>query len=726
MSDRVGIVILVYNKADIAVACLRSLVFAKSSVPFEVYVLDNASRLDESEKVKAELDRHRREGRLQGVFVRSVTNHGYPRGNNFGIKHFLGRGGFSHICLLNSDVVVTDHWLDRLVAKNADAIGPITNACGNEQTVPIPFSIAPTDEGIEAANVFARERWRTYEGFTHTTRFLGFFCFLARVELFCVVGFLDEAFGRGAYEDDDYCIRMLRAGYSLVVARDVFVYHWGGASFGQLSGSAFRRSLRANRRRLEEKYGEDWHDRSVLPLHSVWLDMNYRLSREGSALAGVGEFAARMSTDWVGSLLASERTEWARRSVRVLAAKWVEGTALSKAWKILRMLVKGRPVVFPVRYPLGDDLKDGYFQRVKLVDESLQDHYRVYMRYVDGPSARCLLPRVSKKTHRVYELEVERRNPVQAAIAAGIGIALGRVYVHSVLRLNDPLARFLYRGARIRVFDAHGAVPEEFRYHDDEINAKRYGDLERWAVTNASLVVVVTQTMREHLESKYGAANLRATACLSMLPRTGRWTPSSHDLRLRDGIIYAGGLHKWQQVDKMLELVSRDGGRHRFTFLVPDPEALKRLYRERYGGELFQTVTSAPSTDVPMWYERNSLGLILRERIIVNAVACPTKLVEYLQYGLVPIVDSPEIGDFPRYGYRYVSLNAPFPDVAAAMEIRRANYEVLKKMYLQFLCGLEELRSALQASARRPAAPAGEVFYASASQGMVPVRAEVA
>ena len=35
-----------------------------------------------------------------------------------------------------------------------------------------------------------------------------------------------------------------------------------------------------------------------------------------------------------------------------------------------------------------------------------------------------------------------------------------------------------------------------------------------------------------------------------------------------------------------------------------------------------------------------------REEILVNAVACPTKLVEYMYWGVVPVVITPNIGDF--------------------------------------------------------------------------------
>ena len=41
---------------------------------------------------------------------------------------------------------------------------------------------------------------------------------------------------------------------------------------------------------------------------------------------------------------------------------------------------------------------------------------------------------------------------------------------------------------------------------------------------------------------------------------------------------------------------------------------------------------------------------------MVNRVACPTKLVEYLAAGILPILNTPNIGDFVRDGMAYISL----------------------------------------------------------------------
>jgi len=45
------------------------------------------------------------------------------------------------------------------------------------------------------------------------------------------VGLFDEQFGIGCFEDDDYCLRAIQAGYRAVIAADAFVHHFGGRTF---------------------------------------------------------------------------------------------------------------------------------------------------------------------------------------------------------------------------------------------------------------------------------------------------------------------------------------------------------------------------------------------------------------------------------------------------------------------------------------------------------------
>jgi GT2 family glycosyltransferase len=70
------------------------------------------------------------------------------------------------------------------------------------------------------------------------------------------VGLLDESFGRGYFEDDDYCKRVMTAGYSIGIARDVFVHHEMDASFSKIGNQEKIDLFNKNRLLYESKWGK--------------------------------------------------------------------------------------------------------------------------------------------------------------------------------------------------------------------------------------------------------------------------------------------------------------------------------------------------------------------------------------------------------------------------------------------------------------------------------------
>jgi len=80
-----------------------------------------------------------------------------------------------------------------------------------------------------------------------------------RRDVFETVGLLDQQFGSGLFEDDDYCCRVQEAGFSLVCADDVLVHHFGRGTFGDMIPTGEYMALfEANKQRFEDKWRRQW------------------------------------------------------------------------------------------------------------------------------------------------------------------------------------------------------------------------------------------------------------------------------------------------------------------------------------------------------------------------------------------------------------------------------------------------------------------------------------
>ncbi len=241
----ISIIIVTYNSLhETTVPCLESIFKHTGDEDYEVIVVDNNSH-DGTQTYLTELAG--RAPRLRCVL--NTVNRGFAGGNNDGLRAASG----TILVLLNNDTQVSEDWLAGVRAAlledgSIGLVGPVSNAVGNEQKI---F----TGGGTPAEILAEGAAWvRHSRGDAFETERLGFFCVALRRETADAVGPLDEAFDLGFYEDDDYCLRVRKAGYRLVCREDVFVYHRGSSSFGKAPGKT-RELLKKNRLRLERKYG---------------------------------------------------------------------------------------------------------------------------------------------------------------------------------------------------------------------------------------------------------------------------------------------------------------------------------------------------------------------------------------------------------------------------------------------------------------------------------------
>ena len=123
--------------------------------------------------------------------------------------------------------------------------------------------------------------------------------------------------------------------------------------------------------------------------------------------------------------------------------------------------------------------------------------------------------------------------------------------------------------------------------------------------------------------------------------------------------LYSGGLQAWQNIDLMLTTTAAliKSPENWFIFLTAEGDALAAKVKDKFGYAPEKIlITYAKPTELRSYYELANFGFVLREDHILNRVANPTKLVEYLYFGIIPIVWTEKIGDFVEMNYEYLTI----------------------------------------------------------------------
>ena len=240
----VSVIVLTYNNWRYSKACLFAVRHWSDYPNLEIIVVDNASTDDTRAglSILAQQDERIR-------VILNDTNLGFAAGNNVGLRAARGE----YVILLNNDTVVTRGWVRDLIRPMQrdpaiGLVGPLTNNIGNEQKV------KPGYRSVQAMPDWARHFVRGRLRHTFAADNLAFFCVAIRRAVLDEVGLLDEAYGIGFFEDDDYCRRARRANHRLVIADDVFVHHHLSVSFDALGATAAEQMTR-NRAIFEERWG---------------------------------------------------------------------------------------------------------------------------------------------------------------------------------------------------------------------------------------------------------------------------------------------------------------------------------------------------------------------------------------------------------------------------------------------------------------------------------------
>jgi GT2 family glycosyltransferase len=163
--------------------------------------------------------------------VKLITNteiNGFPKNCNTIIKN----ASFDKICLLNSDVYCPYGWDVKLLsALNAyDICGPSSCHVYGKQLLE-DAKTHRFDWGFDEIEKYAISVSNKYKGDIAEIKTVSGFCFCINKSVIDKIGYFDEIFTRGSFEETDLCYRAREKGLKCVWVKGCYLHHYGHISF---------------------------------------------------------------------------------------------------------------------------------------------------------------------------------------------------------------------------------------------------------------------------------------------------------------------------------------------------------------------------------------------------------------------------------------------------------------------------------------------------------------
>ncbi len=234
----ISIIIPVHNQWEYTKICLES-IRRHTLENHEIIIVDNGSEDATGQYLK---------GIPHIRVIHNQENLGFAKAINQGLGIAQGK----YVIVLNNDCIVSSGWIPSLLwaAENLNIgiVGVMSNFAASPQLLKANL------KSLEDIPRIAQDlKERCYHSLIYTTRVIGL-CMLIKRDLINQIGGFDPRFGLGTFEDDDFCLRSVLAGYKNVIAQDVFIYHFGSMTFRQKKNLR-KVLLRENWQKFKEKWG---------------------------------------------------------------------------------------------------------------------------------------------------------------------------------------------------------------------------------------------------------------------------------------------------------------------------------------------------------------------------------------------------------------------------------------------------------------------------------------
>ncbi len=225
---KVSIVTINYNGIEDTIECLESL--KKITYPnYEVFVVDNASKNTEGDKLKKKFGDYIR-------LIQSSKNLGFTGGNNLAIREIIKENKSKYVLLLNNDTIIKKNALNFLVRKASSnskygSISPkILQYYHKDKVDNLGLNYYKCGINTTINNDLDKEM----KPIKNITTAMGA-CVLYNVEALEKSSYNGEVFDEDFFlysEEVDLGFRIIHVGFIPVYEENAIVYHKGGSTSG--------------------------------------------------------------------------------------------------------------------------------------------------------------------------------------------------------------------------------------------------------------------------------------------------------------------------------------------------------------------------------------------------------------------------------------------------------------------------------------------------------------
>ena len=247
----VAVIVPVYRGLDMTRACILAAMPGILAVPNARLVAINDASPEPG--MQAMLEALAAQWPDVLTVLENPSNQGFVASVNRGLAYYPDHDAV----FLNSDVIVPENWLQRLVneAYLRDDIGTVTPFSNNATICSFPYFMQDNAPplGLDVNAIDAAFRDGTLPCIEAPTG-VGSCMYVRRACLDAIGPLNEDKFGRGYGEENDLCQRALKHGWRNSLSPNLYVHHEGGVSF-----SSEKQALTAKAGRVMDQLHPNYH-----------------------------------------------------------------------------------------------------------------------------------------------------------------------------------------------------------------------------------------------------------------------------------------------------------------------------------------------------------------------------------------------------------------------------------------------------------------------------------